>query len=219
MVNHDEEGSIGLLIALGVLIVLFVSAAVFGIWSYASRQDYKHNSDQKAAAAVAIAIKQEDTKKDADFVEKEKNPLRTYTGPETYGKLIIKYPKTWSAAVDEGGNGGIAINGYLHPDFVPGLQSNTNFALRVQIVQVSYDNVLKQYDSPVRSGLAKVSPYVAPKVAGITGARIDGQIDSQKKGSLVLLPLRDKTIKIWTESDQFFGDFNNIILANLTFIP
>ncbi len=218
MIKREEEGSIGLYIALGVFVVLFVGALVFGIWSFSSRQDYKDNSDLKSAAAVATAVKQEDAKKDAEFVDKEKNPLRTYTGPEQFGKVTVQYPKTWSAAINEVA-GTTAVDGYFHPNFVPGFQSKTNFALRLQVVQQSYDSVLKQFDSLTKAGKVKVTPYVAPKQPGITGARIEGQLDSQKKGVLVLLPLRDKTIKIWTESDDFINDLNNIILANLTFQP
>ncbi len=218
MINRDERGSVALFIALGISILLIVIIAIFGIWAFSSRQDYKDNSDQKAAAAVAAAVKKEDAKKDADFVEKEKNPFRTYTGPEQYGKVTIQYPKTWSAAINEGTSGTV-IDGYLHPNFVPSLQSATNFALRVQVVQSTYDAVLKGFDSSVKTGRVKVTPYVAPKQSGVTGARLDGQLTTQKSGTMVLLPLRDKTIKIWTESDQFVGDFNNIILANLTFQP
>jgi len=218
MINRDERGSIVLYIVLGLFVVLFASATAFGVWAYGSRQDYKDNSDQKAAAAVAVAVKNEDKTKDAEFVEREKNPLRTYTGPEQYGKVSIQYPKTWSAAITEAASNNV-IDGYLHPSFVPGFQSNTNFALRLQVLQSPYDAVLKQFDSAVRGGQVKVTPYVAPKQPGITGARIEGQLTPQKKGTMVLLPLRDKTIKLWTESDQFVGDFNNIILANLTFQP
>lgn len=219
MINRDEQGSVGLLIALGVAVVFFVAAAGFGAWAFMSRQDYKNNADKKTAVAVAVAIKQEDSKKDAEFIQKEKNPLKTYTGPETYGKITIQYPKTWSAAIDEAAASNATINGYFHPDFVPGLQSATNFALRLQVIQQSYDVALKQFDSAVKSGTARVVPYQAPKIPGVVGARIDGTLDGKKQGSMVLLPLRDKTIKVWTESNQFMGDFNNIILANLTFVP
>jgi len=46
-----------------------------------------------------------------------------------------------------------------------------------------------------------------------------GQIINGKKGSMVMFPLRDKTLKVWTEADQFVGDFNNSVLPNLTFVP
>ncbi len=219
MRKTNQAGSVGLLIALGIFVVLFISAAGFGVWAFMSRQDYKDNSDKKSADAAVIAVQKEDVKKDAEFVQKEKNPLRTYAGPEAYGKLTIQYPKTWSATVDETNTGGVVLNGYFHPSFVPGLQSDTNFALRVQILATPYDQVLKQFDTLIKNGTTHVTPYKAPKVTSINGARVDGSFDAKKKGHMVVLPLRDKTIKIWTESDQFQGDFNNIILANLTFVP
>ncbi len=219
MRKTDQAGSIVVFIALGVFIVLFVAAAIFGFWAYSQRQDYKKNVDAKIDVAVAAAVSKEDVKKDAAFAEKEKNPLRPYIGPEAYGKVVIAYPKTWSATVDESTSGSTVVNGYFHPSFVPGLQSTTNFALRLQVVSIPYDQVLKQFDAAVKNGKVKVNPYQAPKVSSVHGARLDGELDAKKKGSMVLLPLRDKTIKIWTEADQFQGDFNNIVLANLTFVP
>jgi hypothetical protein len=86
-------------------------------------------------------------------------------------------------------------------------------------VQTTYAQVLKQFDSAVRAGTVRVSPYSAPKVQGIVGARLDGEVIQKKKGSMIMLPLRDKTLKVWTEAEHFIPDFNNIILPNLTFIP
>lgn len=219
MRKSNQDGSVATLVALGVFIVLFITAASFGAWAFMSRQDYKNNADKKAADAVTIAIKQEDSKKDAEFVEQEKNPLKSYVGPETYGKITIQYPKTWSAMVDETASSDAVLNGYFHPDFVPGIDTSTNFALRLQVVSQSYDQILKQFDNLVKAGKTRVAPYQAPKVSGVTGARVDGMFDSQKSGSMILLPLRDKTIKLWTEGDQYVGDFNNNILPNLTFVP
>jgi hypothetical protein len=218
MVRRDERGSVALLIALGSFIVLFITATILAVVAYSSRQDYKNNTDKKIAAAVALAVKQEASRKEADFVQREKNPYKTYSGPETFGKVTIKYPKTWSAQVDEKGSGNTVLDGYFHPNFVPGLQSATNFALRLQILQTDYAEVLRQFESPAKEGEVHISPYVAPKEAGITGARIEGKLDPQKSGQMVLLPLRDKTIKIWTESNAFFNDFDKITLANLTFV-
>jgi len=40
------------------------------------------------------------------------------------------------------------------------------------------------------------------------------------QGSMVLVPLRDKTLKIWTEADEtYLKDFNENILPNYTFEP
>jgi len=46
---------------------------------------------------------------------------------------------------------------------------------------------------------------------------VNGQIEPNKTVSMVILPLRDKTIEISTQGDQFRSDFTNNILPNLTF--
>ncbi len=217
--KHKKAGSLGLIVALVLFILLFLGAASFGLWAYASRQDYKANSDQKSAKAVEIAIQQESTRKDNEFLEKEKNPLKTYQGPAAYGSLSINYPKTWGAYVVEADRAAMPVDGYFHPNFVPGVQSQTAFALRVQVSSQSYEQEMKQFDGKVKSGKVTVTPFVAKNVPGVTGARVDGEINQGQKNSMILLPIRDKTIKISTESQQFIGDFNNIILANLKFVP
>lgn len=209
-----------LLIPLVISIVLFVAAAGFGMWAFAGMQDYKNNSDKKVATAVEIAQQQTSTAKDKEFVEKEKSPLKEYKGPAAFGTISMQYPKTWSAFITEAANNsGTPIDGYLHPGFVPGVQSGTDFALRVKVVSKQYADELKQFEGKVKTGKVKVSPYSAPKVSGVLGSRVEGEINTGQQDTLVLFPLRDKTIEISTESAQFKGDFDAIILANLTFVP
>jgi hypothetical protein len=210
---------IGLIIALVLFILLFLCATGFGFWAFASRQDFKDHSDQKSAKAVQIAIQQEASKKDNEFLEKEKTPLKTYQGPAAYGSLDVKYPKTWSAYVIETDRAAIPVDGFFHPNFVPGVLTKTAYALRVQVTSQSYEQEMKQFDGKVKAGKVTVTPFIAKSVPGITGARIEGEINQGQKDTMVLLPIRDKTIKISTESQQFIGDFNNIILANLKFVP
>ena len=217
--SSRKSHGLGLVLALVLFIMLFLGAAGFGIWAYASQQDYKSNSDKKSAHAATLAVQQESTRKDNEFLEKEKSPLKTYQGPAAYGSLSISYPKTWSAYVVEADRAAVPVDAYFHPNFVPGVLTQTAFALRVQVSSQSYAQELKLFDALVKSGKVKVTPFIAKNVPGATGARIDGEIATGKKGSLVLLPIRDKTIKISTEADQYISDFNNIILLNLKFVP
>lgn len=214
--------SFGLIIGLLFTILLLIGALIFGVWAFGSRQDYKDNVDKKIEAAVTTAKQQQTILKDQEFQEKEKSPFKAYTGPGQYGSVHIVYPKTWSAYVIDGANGNTPLDGYFHPNFVPNVQ-NTNsgvgFAIRVQVVATAYDQVLKGFDAAIKNGKATVSPYKAEKVANVSGARIDGEIVTGKQGSMVIFPLRDKTIMVWTEAAQFSNDFNTIILPNLTFIP
>ena len=202
-----------------VTFLLFLGAAGFGVWAFAGRQDYKNNTDQKVAAAVKIAQEETSAANEAEFAEQEKNPLQPYTGPAALGSASIEYPKTWSAYVEESGNGSTPLDGYFHPDFVPSTRSDVGFAIRIQVVESDYAAELKKFESNAKNGKVKVSPYTAPNVEDTVGARVDGEIITGKKGSMVLLPVRDKTLKVWTEADQFQKDFNEIILASLRFTP
>lgn len=205
-----------LLIPLILVTLLFVVVGSFGIWAFVSREDYKNNTDQKVSAAVEVAKQQEASVKDNEFAEKEKLPLREYLGPAAYGSLVVKYPKTWSAYVSEK-SGNTPVDGYFNPSFVPGTDTGASYALRAQVVETSYADEVKRFDSWIKSGKVKASPYVPAKVQTVTGMRFDGEIIPGKTGSMVVVPMRDKTLKLWTESTTYLGDFNNIILPNYTF--
>lgn len=217
--SQPKKRSVVTIILLSFFVLLSLGLTVFGFWAFAERQEYKNKSDQKAAKAVELAKEQFAQEKEKEFAEREKNPHKEYKGPATYGSVDIVYPKSWSAFVTETPRGSTPIDGYFHPDVVPGIDSGTSFALRLEVTGRAYDEELRQYESQAKSGKVKVSPYKVPKVADTLGARVEGEIGNGAKGIVVLFPVRDKTLKISTEAEQFRGDFDNIIMANLTFVP
>lgn len=218
-IEKNERGAVNiLLIALIFVSLMFFGALGFGYWAYAQRTDYKENVDEKVNTAVEIAKKETATEKDNEFIEREKQPLKEYAGPASFGSIIVKYPKTWSAFVDENGSAN-PVDGFFHPNFVPNSKGDTTFALRLQVTNSTYADEIKQFDSSVKNGKAKAKPYKPVNNDNIIGTRITGEIDTNKTGVMILLPLRDKTIKIWTESDQFIADFENNILKNFKFVP
>jgi hypothetical protein len=219
MKKHNQDGAVNLLlIPLILASLLLIGTLVFGFWAFGERQDYKDNVDQKISAAVVVAKKQEASVKDKQYAEAAKLPLKTYNGPEQYGSLALQYPKTWSAYVSVGnGRGGTALDGYFNPDVVPDVDEDTNtFALRVEVVSNSYSDVLRGFQNQED---ITIVPYALPKLPKVVGVRISGQIEQDKKGSMVILPVRDKTLKIYTEADAYMNDFNNNILPNLSFAP
>lgn len=214
-----KHTSLGLIIALVLFVLLFLGAAGFGFWAFNERGKFKNDTDKIVAQEVALAEQKVSTAKDAEFVEAEKQPNKVYKGPATFGSIELAYPKTWSAFITETGQGGTPIDGYLHPDFVPGVQSGTQFALRVEVIQKSYDVEMKQFDSKVKAGKVTVTPFRAELVPEVLGARVEGEVNQGQKNVMVLFPIRDKTLKISTESETFYGDFNTIILKTLKFVP
>jgi hypothetical protein len=210
----------GILIALIVTSVLLVSALGFGTWAFLSRQDYKNNSDQKALKAADERQAQTEEAEALKYAEEVKNPLTTHKAPDQYGGVIAQYPKTWSAYVIESAAGNTPVDNYFHPHAVPSTANKDNaYALRIEVVEQSYDKVIKSYDNEVKTKKLTASPFALAKVPATIGTRFDGQVLQNKQGSLVVLPLRNMTVKIWTEAPSFLADFNNIILPNLTFSP
>ncbi|MDQ3123336.1 MAG: hypothetical protein M3Q14_01475 [bacterium] len=212
----NQEGS--LLIPFILVFFLLAGSIGFGAWAYMGRQDYKNNVDAKIQEAVAAAEDKLSAEKESEFTEREKSPYRTYQGPIAFGTVRLTYPKTWSAYVDEGNSDSSSVVGYFHPKFVPDIESETSFALRFEVESTPYDNYMSGVQGAAGSGDVKVSAYRAPKIKSVLGSRVEGEIDENKQGVMIVLPLRDKTIKIWTEGDSFRGDFTKI-LSQLSFVP
>lgn len=222
MASYESQAGYvsGTLIGLIIVSLLLVGSLAFGAWAFMSRQDYKNNSDKKAAAAADQRQAEVEKAAAAKFAEEEKKPLTSHKSPDQYGSIEVHYPKTWSAYVRESLSGNTPVDNYFHPRAVPDANKpENNFALRIQVVQESYEKVIKSYESDVKAGKLTASPYTLPKVSDVVGTRFDGQVGRNKQGSMTVLPLRNVTIKIWTESTSYVADFNNIILPNLTFAP
>lgn len=225
MIKHNQDGGVsGVGVSLVLTILLLIGAIAFGGWAYLSRTDYKNNTYAKIADAVTIAKQKEGTAKDAQFLQDEKKPLRTFQGPEAYGSIKIDYPKTWSGYVDTKGNGSVFVDGYFAPNIVPAIgDANSIFSLRVQVLQQPYDQALTLIKSTATNSSVVVppviTPYVLPKVPGTVGIKISGTLVNGKQGTMIALPLRAQTIEIWAETSQFTPDFENLILPNISFVP
>lgn len=212
-----------LIIGLIVSAILLIAAGGFGYWSYSQMLDYKNNSDTKAQAAVEKANQELTATLEADFAEQEKSPLKSYTSPSQFGSVSFKYPKTWSAYVIEQatGSGNHLVDGYYYPDFVPNTSGdNTAYYLRVQVNNGTYKAALDQYKTYINQNKLKSSPFQPQNVEGATaGVRLDGQLSAKKQGSMIILPLRDKVLKIWAETEVGVADLDNHVLPNLSFSP
>lgn len=214
----NQNGGVVMGITLAVTVALLIGALVFGFWAYGQSQNYKNNTNEIVAKAVKVAVAQNSTSKDNQFAEQQKSPLKKFNGPSTYGSIVLLYPKTWSAYVDTSGQSQ-PIDGYFNPDYVPGIQTSSAFALRLQVTSDSYNDELNSVDNEVQQGLATATPFSFANVKGVVGVKVTGQLDDNTQGTMILVPLRDKTIKIWTETDQFKADFNKFILPNFKFSP
>jgi hypothetical protein len=214
-----ERGELHLaVLALIFVSLLFVATAVFGVWAYSERQDYKDNVDAKIAEAVAVAKQETLAADQKKFDEAAKLPYKVFNGPDTYGAVSFEHPKTWSTYLDTSDSSN-PVKAYVHPNVVPTVDDRANsFALRAEVVEDSYNSVAKRFDSLVKQGKVKVQPYKLAKLPDVAGLRVDGEIVTEKQGSMVFFPVRDKTLQVWTESKDFVKDYD-AILQTLTFSP
>lgn len=100
------------------------------------------------------------------------------------------------------------------PGIVPPLSGSTPYALRVTIEPKSYESILDGYQDKVRKGELRSTPVT---IQGENGNRLEGKFSKEIDGVMVLFKVRDKTLKLYTESRTFQPDFENIILKSLIF--
>lgn len=210
-----------LIVAFVISLLLLISAGAFAGWAYMQMQDYKSNSDKKSAIAVEVANKKQKEQLQKDFAEAEKNPNKTYTSPPQDASITFAYPKTWSSYVVEQNTGNMPLDGFFQPDFVPNVAGDLNsYALRMQLLTQDYSSVLNQFQGNIKKGTLKSTPYIDQNVKGAeTGVRLDGQLTTTKQGSMIIIPIRDKVLKLWTEDNKMMSDYNNIVLKTLTYSP
>lgn len=224
-INYRTSGGGQKILTIILLVLMLAGSSVFGYWAYKNMQDYKNNSDKKAVQAVAKAKQEQAALLQAQFNEQSKSPIKTFRGSPTYGSVSFNYPKTWSAYVDST-NSNQPINAYFHPGEVPGVQSRAAYALRVELLNTEYSQIMQQYTSQASQNRLSIKAYVPPKMQGAAnvtaGSYLSGEINTQnqgQRGNMLVIKVRDKTLKVSTESPEFAADFNKIVLESLTFAP
>ncbi|MCA9348998.1 hypothetical protein KC878_02510 [Candidatus Saccharibacteria bacterium] len=218
--NDSSQGSVQVILLI-LSTSLLVFSLIFGFWAFASRQDYKNNVDKKIDAAVESAKADQKLEDQAKYDEEAKSPYTSYTSSESLGSVELTYPKTWDAyIVEDADSSNKPVDAYFNPGFVPGVSTGSSYALRFEIIDSTIDKELSPFNSKATTGSVTVKAYRPAAVKNArAGYRIDGEIFTNRQGSLVLIPVRDKTLEIWTEQEKYVKDFESIILANLSYVP
>lgn len=218
--SQRKSGISMTVIVLVVVTMLLIGLGGFAIWAFLERNDYKENTDSKVDTAVKVAVEEEAARKDAEFIEKEKKPTKTYESPSAYGSVKFDYPKTWSVYLIEKDTTQEQINAYYFPNIVPAVDSGTSYALRMKVLDRRYADVIKSFSSKIKTGKIRSEAYRAKNVQGEPGSRLRGEIETGKTDvDMVVIPIRDKTLLLSTESKDFYKDFETIVLDSLTYAP
>lgn len=194
-----------------VTVSLSITSAVFlglFIWALISYLGQKSDVDTRIANAVSVAEKNQADADEIKFAKIEKEPNREFVGPDDYGRVTFKYPKTWSVYIDKDVTNGGTFSAYLNPVTVPPVSNSQQFALRVTIEEKDYDKVIASYDSAVKKGDLRSSSVTAN---GVNGTRLDGSFSKDIRGSAAIFKIRDKTLTIRSDADTFKPDFDKLV--------
>lgn len=214
MNTSHEAGQVNPLLISNILTGLVVVALTGGcIWLFMGYNHYKSDADTMVATAITKAKSEQQKTDEAQFLEREKVPTRTFQGPADLGSVSFQYPKTWSVYTAKTS---ASLEAYLHPNVVPPVALTQAFAVRVLVEDKSYDSVIKSYDAQVKKTDLRSNPVT---VQGFTGIRLDGKFSPSRDGSAVIFKVRDKTLTLATDASAYKNDFDQTILASLKFIP
>lgn len=203
-------------IALIALVSLLAIVGVVGfIWSYNEMTYFRDSSDEIAYRAAEDAKKQQYISDEELCAEKMKQPYKEFTGPADLGSITFNYPSTWSVYNVKSDNSGYET--VFYPDVIPTVSKDTPLALRLEVINKNYEAELKTYDSDVKNGKLKALPITTENKQ--EGVQFNGRVNEDYTSSFILLKLRDKTIRIQTDTDKFLGDFDDIILPSFEFLP
>ena len=210
--SHKSPVTIFTIVGLSFFTLAF---AALSVWAYMSYRDQKTNVDSKIDDAVTIAEKEQADELEAKFLEREKQPNKSFAGPSDYGTFSFKYPKTWSVYVEKDGSTGGDYTAYFNPSTVPSVDSSASrYALVLTIEDENYEDVLDSYESRVNEGDLKTSPV---KINDQSGTRLDGAFSDDIRGAAVIYKIRDKTATVQTQADTFKPDFDALI-KTITFV-
>ncbi|MFZ2125436.1 MAG: hypothetical protein WA087_02305 [Candidatus Saccharimonadales bacterium] len=207
--HEKEKGSVkSWMISTISLIVVVVGLIVLSAWLYMQFIEKKTDVDGQIESAVVTAKKEQADDDATKFAEKEKEPNRTFVGPDDYGSVSFNYPKTWGAYVNKDASNGGIYEAYLNPKVVPPVSASRQFALRVTIEEKDYDKVIAGYESKVEKGELKSSSV---KVDNSSGVRLSGAFSDDIRGYAVIFKIRDKTLTIRTDANTFKKDFDALV--------
>ena len=196
------------IIALSLVSVTFIGLF---IWMNEQYKDVYDNAEARTMSAVAKARDEQAEKDEAEFLEREKYPYKTFSGPIDYGELSFEYPKTWSVYVAAAATKGGDFNAYFNPVQVEAVGKETINALRVTIRDKSFEDVAAEYQKAMDKKDSNLTVQ-SVTVGGVAANRYTGTIpDTDLSGIIVIFKIRDKTVIMQTDSMLFEAEFNKLL--------
>lgn len=204
---------VGLIKTIVIIVVSLIAVTFIGlfIWMFTQYNEARSDVDGQILVATAAARDEQALKDEAEFLEREKYPYKTFLGPVDYGELSFEYPKTWSVYISRDAANGGDFEAYFNPVQIEPISNTTVNALRVQVLDADFESVVSRYqgalenrERPLTMGTISVNGTTANLYTGI----IPG---TELSGAILVLKIRDKTVVMRTDSTLFRADFDKLI--------
>ncbi len=188
---------------LGLGAVVFAILSVFA-FSQARTATTTLNQQKKAAADAARADQKKQDEQAAEIAAE--SPFRSYVAPIEYGSFEIKFPKNWSANVDQARGSTTQVTLTLHPDFIRRDNNTDELAsAKILLVQRTLEEYLKQFQA--QKGLTRADTTVS----GVKGVQLTGKFADKRTTRLVVVPIRDKSLVFINEDEKYAREFDQIL--------
>ena len=214
----QKKSHVELIKTIAIIVVSLIAVTFIGLFIWMNNQynEVNDNVQEKVDMEVAAAKDEQAKKDEAEFLEREKYPYKTFSGPVDYGQLTFEYPKTWSVYIAAAATKGGDFNAYFNPIQVDAVGKDTINALRVTIQDKSFEDVTAQYQKELDRKDAKLT-MEATTVNNAPANRYTGTIPgTDLSGYIVIFKIRDKTVIMQTDNVLFKDDFDKL-LGTVTF--
>ena len=203
--NHRSVIETVILVVVSLIAVTFIGLF---IWKYLEWDNIKTDVDGQIDAAVAVAVSENTTKMENEFIEREKYPYKSFMGPVDYGSVSFEYPKTWNLYIAKDAANGGNYEAYLNPGEVLPVGNATINALRVIIQDKAFDAVAKTYENSVKNGkVSMVTRNIGSTVANV----YTGELSNNIRGIVTIIKVRDKTVMLQTDSELFSDEYYKLL--------
>src|SRR3990167_3909274 len=136
---------------MGIVGVLLVLVLVGGLIYFLGQANQSQSAiNEQVTAAIEQAKQEQGQADEAAFVEREKQPFRSYEGPAVLGGLKVEFPKTWNVFAIEDEKASTQLDIFMYPGVVRSEKSTTEpYAFRLKLEQKLYTDTIKKYQSLV----------------------------------------------------------------------
>ncbi|HET7630220.1 MAG TPA: hypothetical protein VFK03_02490, partial [Candidatus Saccharimonadales bacterium] len=90
------------------------------------------------------------------------------------------------------------------------------FALQVEVKDQPYQQSLDDLSGSLEDGTLKAAPY---ETNGYKGMRFSGQLDEGHQGVIVMFKIRNQTLVLTVNSNDYVKELDHTILKSLKFNP